>query len=292
MSSIEVKNLWKEYDNQIVLENISLKVPENSFVSLVGPSGCGKSTFLRMLLSQERPTKGEIIMDGTPLAAEPQPDRGVVFQKYSVFPHLTALENVVLGMELEQSPFWGRLFGARRRNALDEAMTYLEGVGLAAARDKYPSQLSGGMQQRLAIAQTLVKKPKVLLLDEPFGALDPGIRSDIHDLMLDIWWEEKMTVFMVSHDLKEAFYLGTRVIAFERPERPESDQERYGAKISFDVALDPAGPIKEKLREEREAQSQDAQLIENILTSKSAQDGLSSKNDDQRDGPLKTEETV
>lgn len=289
MSAIEVNNLWKEYGDQIVLENISLSVPENSFVSLVGPSGCGKSTFLRMLLSQETPTRGEILMDGAPLAPEPQPDRGVVFQRYSVFPHLSALENVAMGMELEKSPFWGRLFGASRRKALDEAMYYLEGVGLQDARDKYPSQLSGGMQQRLAIAQTLVKKPKVLLLDEPFGALDPGIRSDIHDLMLEIWWAEKMTVFMVSHDLKEAFYLGTRVIAFERPARPDGNTERYGAKIGFDVSLDPAGPIKDKLREERETRQQmadDDELIQDVINSKSAQDDLSIQKGEQRDGPV------
>jgi len=277
MSAISVQNLWKEYGDQIVLENISLEVPENSFVSLVGPSGCGKSTFLRMLLSQERPTKGDILMDGQPLPLEPEEERGVVFQKYSVFPHLTALENVMLGMELEKAPFLGRLFGPARRTAQDEAMQYLEGVGLIDARDKYPSQLSGGMQQRLAIAQTLVKKPSVLLLDEPFGALDPGIRSDIHDLMLDIWWREKMTVFMVSHDLKEAFYLGTRVIAFERPNRPASDQNRYGAKIAFDVSLDPAGPIKDKIREQWEAADQDTQshrFIEDTLHTIAAQDDL------------------
>ena len=282
MSEIKVKNLWKEYGDQIILENISLCIPQSSFVSLVGPSGCGKSTFLRLLLSQEQPTKGEIFMAGQPLAAEPQPDRGVVFQHYSVFPHLTALGNVLLVMELEQSPVWGRLFGASRRQSMEKAMSYLQSVGLQDAYDKYPSQLSGGMQQRLAIAQALVKKPKVLLLDEPFAALDPSIRSEIHDLMLEIWWEEKITVFMVSHDLKEAFYLGTRIIAFERPERPDSDKNRYGAKVSFDVTLSPASPIKEKLRKEREAQYEKIDkgvLLEEAISSKSVsvQDDLSGK---------------
>lgn len=270
---IEIKNLWKEYGEQIVLENLSLHFEKNAFVSLVGPSGCGKSTFLRMLLGQESPTRGEILMEGTPLVAEPQPERGVVFQRYSVFPHLTAVQNVALGMELEKAPFAGRLFGAKRRTALEEAMGYLESVGLKDAADKYPTQLSGGMQQRLAIAQALVKKPKILLLDEPFGALDPGIRSDIHDLMLDIWWDEKMTVFMVSHDLKEAFYLGTRIIAFQRPDRPDGATERYGAKVTFDVALEPAGPIKEKLREEREAKARSTEadeMIEEAIHAQSA----------------------
>lgn len=252
MPNIQVRNLWKEYGDQIVLERINMDVAPNSFVSLVGPSGCGKSTFLRMLLSQERPSRGEILIDGEKLPEEPQPDRGVVFQQYSVFPHLTAVQNVALGLELEKAPWTGRLFGAARRNALAEAETLLEGVGLKEARDKYPSQLSGGMQQRLAIAQALAKKPRILLLDEPFGALDPGIRSDIHDLMLSIWWDTKMTVFMVSHDLREAFYLGTRVIAFDR-ERAGNEEEkmRYGARITFDVPLSPSAPIKERIKETR-----------------------------------------
>ncbi|MBB4312243.1 ABC transporter ATP-binding protein [Roseospira marina] len=247
MSRVEVRNLWKEYGDQVVLERISMDVAPHSFVSLVGPSGCGKSTFLRMLLSQETPTRGTILVDGQPLANEPQPDRGVVFQKYSVFPHLTAVENVALGLEFERAPVTGRLFGRARRAALDEAGALLEGVGLAAARGKYPAQLSGGMQQRLAIAQALARKPRILLLDEPFGALDPGIRADIHDLMLSVWWDTRMTVFMVSHDLREAFYLGTRVVAFDRP--TEKDAARFGARITFDIALDPAAPIKERLRE-------------------------------------------
>lgn len=268
---IEIQNLWKEYGDQVVLENISLDFEKNAFVSLVGPSGCGKSTFLRMLLGQEEPSRGDILLEGEPLIAEPQPERGVVFQRYSVFPHLTALQNVMLGMELKQSPLIGKLFGASRRRARDEAMHYLENVGLKEAAEKYPNQLSGGMQQRLAIAQALVKKPKILLLDEPFGALDPGIRSDIHDLMLDIWWDEKMTVFMVSHDLKEAFYLGTRIIAFQRPNRPDSHTEPYGARVTFDVALDPAEPIKEKLKAEREALRQPGETDEMIQEAIEAQ---------------------
>ncbi|MBC7168661.1 ABC transporter ATP-binding protein [Phenylobacterium sp.] len=257
MTTVSIRNLWKEYDGQVVLENISLDVAPHSFVSLVGPSGCGKSTFLRMLLSQETPTRGEILIDGEPLAAEPQPDRGVVFQRYSVYPHLTAVENVALGLELERSPWLGRLFGARRRAVLDEAREALASVGLDAARDKYPAQLSGGMQQRLAIAQALVKKPRILLLDEPFGALDPGIRADIHDLMLGIWWDTRMTVFMVSHDLREAFYLGTRVIAFDRVRQRPEERECYGATITFDLPLDPAAPIKERIR-----QSEGAALLQ------------------------------
>ena len=238
MSTIVFDKVWKEYGDQIVLEKISLTIASRAFVALVGPSGCGKTTFLKMLLGEEAPTQGTITMDGVPLVAEPGPDRGVVFQRYSVFPHLTVLGNVLLGKEFK-SPVAARLFGAARRNAVDEAMALIAEVGLAGSETKYPAQLSGGMQQRLALAQALIMKPKVLLLDEPFGALDPGIRADIHVLMKRLWHETELTVVMVTHDMREAFTLGTRVIAFERPrDRPE-ERERYGALLSRDIDIWP-----------------------------------------------------
>ncbi|UJW85350.1 ABC transporter ATP-binding protein [Devosia sp. SL43] len=238
MSTIVFDKVWKEYGDQIVLEKISLTIASRAFVALVGPSGCGKTTFLKMLLGEEAPTQGTITMDGVPLIAEPGPDRGVVFQRYSVFPHLTVLGNVLLGKEFK-SPVAARLFGAARRNAVDEAMQLIAEVGLAGSETKYPAQLSGGMQQRLALAQALIMKPKVLLLDEPFGALDPGIRAEIHVLMKRLWHETELTVVMVTHDMREAFTLGTRVIAFERPrDRPE-ERERYGALLSRDIDIWP-----------------------------------------------------
>lgn len=239
MSELVISNLWKEYDDQIVLEDVSLKVASRAFVALVGPSGCGKSTFLRMLLGQERPTRGTILLDGKALPGEPGPDRGVVFQRYSVFPHLTVLGNVLLGKEFAASPLSARLFGTARRQAVDEARQIIAEVGLAGSEDKYPAQLSGGMQQRLALAQALFKKPKVLLLDEPFGALDPGIRAEIHTLMKRLWNETQMTVVMVTHDMREAFTLASRVVAFERRrDRPE-EKLRYGATITKDIAIWP-----------------------------------------------------
>ena len=238
MSTIVFDKVWKEYGDQIVLEKISLTIASRAFVALVGPSGCGKTTFLKLLLGEEAPTQGTITMDGVPLIAEPGPDRGVVFQRYSVFPHLTVLGNVLLGKEFK-SPVAARLFGAARHNAVDEAMALIAEVGLAGSEEKYPAQLSGGMQQRLALAQALIMKPKVLLLDEPFGALDPGIRADIHVLMKRLWHETELTVVMVTHDMREAFTLGTRVIAFERPrDRPE-ERERYGALLSRDIEIWP-----------------------------------------------------
>ncbi|MCM2293641.1 ABC transporter ATP-binding protein [Allorhizobium sp. BGMRC 0089] len=239
MSELTIKKLWKEYGDQIVLENVSIDIASRAFVALVGPSGCGKSTFLRMLLGQEQPTQGEILLDGKPLPPEPGPDRGVVFQRYSVFPHLTVLGNVLLGKELSAARFAARLFGQARRSAIDEAHAMIAAVGLAGSEGKYPAQLSGGMQQRLALAQALIMKPRVLLLDEPFGALDPGIRAEIHQLMKTLWHENPMTVVMVTHDMREAFTLATRVVAFERPrDRPE-EKLRYGATITRDISIWP-----------------------------------------------------
>jgi len=239
MSTIRIDRVWKEYGDQIVLEDVSLDIEDRAFVALVGPSGCGKSTFLRMILGQESPTRGEILLDGKVLSPEPGPDRGIVFQRYSVFPHLTVLGNVLIGKELAGSRLIGKLFGAKRHAAVDEARALIADVGLGGTENKYPAQLSGGMQQRLALAQALLMRPKVLLLDEPFGALDPGIRADIHLLMKRLWNETPMTVVMVTHDMREAFTLATRVIAFERPrDRPE-EKLRYGARITRDLPIWP-----------------------------------------------------
>jgi len=238
LTQVTVEKLWKVYGDQTVLENISFDVAPGSFVALVGPSGCGKSTFLRMMLGDEAPSKGRILVDGVPLEAEPSPDRGVVFQKYSVFPHLTALQNVMLGLEFAGSPFAARLFGRAKREARACALDMLQCVGLEQAVHKYPAELSGGMQQRLAIAQALVKKPKILLLDEPFGALDPGIRAEVHEILLSLWREEGMTVFMVTHDLSEAFKLATRVIAFDRRRTRPEELKAYGATVTFDIKVD------------------------------------------------------
>ena len=236
---IEVKNVWKEYGDQVVLERISLTIEPRAFVALVGPSGCGKTTFLKLLLGEERATQGTITLDGKPLSPEPGPDRGVVFQRYSVFPHLTVLGNVLLGKEFSASKVMARLSGAARRAAVEEARGLIAEVGLASSEDKYPAQLSGGMQQRLALAQALIMRPRVLLLDEPFGALDPGIRADIHVLMKRLWNETDLTVVMVTHDMREAFTLATRVIAFERPRAAPADRERYGANLGSDIQVWP-----------------------------------------------------
>lgn len=237
MSAIVFSNVWKEYGDQVVLERLNLSVQSGEFCTIVGASGCGKTTFLRMLLGEETPSRGSIELDGQPLPGEPGPDRGVVFQRYSVFPHLTVLQNVMLGLELKAAPLTGRLFGQSRRTAAASAADMLESVGLTPARDKYPSELSGGMQQRLALAQSLITKPRILLLDEPFGALDPGIRADMHELVLNLWQQTGLTVFMITHDLQEGFYLGTRLLVFDRVRTDAQALDSYGATVTYDLSI-------------------------------------------------------
>ncbi|SNT16730.1 NitT/TauT family transport system ATP-binding protein [Sphingomonas laterariae] len=235
---LSLHDVWVEYGDKIVLERVSLDIAARSFVSVVGPSGAGKSTFLRLILGQEAPTRGEVLLDGKPLRRECDADRGVVFQRYSVFPHLTALQNVMFGRECEQAPVTGRLFGSRRRAAIAEAEAMLEAVGLEHSRHVYPAQMSGGMQQRLAIAQALIKHPRILLLDEPFGALDPGIRLDMHALVTRLWRERGLTIVMVTHDIREAFKLSTRVLAFDKRRHDPHAPHRFGSTATYDVPLD------------------------------------------------------
>jgi NitT/TauT family transport system ATP-binding protein len=162
----------------------------------------------------------------------------VVFQRYSVFPHLDARGNVLFGLECARAPYTGRLFGRARRAALEEADAMLVAVGLGDNGHVYPAQMSGGMQQRLAIAQALVKRPRILLLDEPFGALDPGIRRDMHALITRLWREHALTIAMVTHDIAEAFALATRVLTLDKRRHDPHAPHRYGATAVYDLALD------------------------------------------------------
>jgi len=235
MKQMRLKNIWKEYGSRVVLENVSLEVERGEFISIVGASGCGKTTFFKMLLVEEQPTRGKMQLEGSPWPMEPGADRGVVFQRYSVFPHLTVLENVLLALELQQAAFTVRLFGTARQKALARVHQMLSDVGLSSSLQRYPHELSGGMQQRLALAQSLIREPNILLLDEPFGALDPGIRADMHALLLSLWREKQFTVFMVTHDIKEGFALGTRVLVFDKLRKDPQTPEAYGASISFDL---------------------------------------------------------
>lgn len=234
---IQAKNMWKKYGDNTVLERLNVTVNTGEFITMVGTSGCGKSTFLKMLLGMESPTSGDLLLDGKPIPNEPDQSRGIVFQQYSVFPHLTVLENVILAREFEHSALLGKLFGGKKQKVITEATTLLDSVGLATSIKKYPHELSGGMKQRLAIAQALIRKPRILLLDEPFGALDPGIRADMHQLILTLWREHQLTVFMVTHDLSEGFYLGTRLWVFDKLRRDPHSPEAYGASITYDLPV-------------------------------------------------------
>ena len=235
MSAIVCENVFKSYGPTPVLERVNLDVRSSSFCTIVGASGCGKSTFLRILLGQEVQSSGRILIDGDPLSAEPNPDRGIVFQRYSVFPNLSVLDNLLLAADFMHNSWLARTFGRHRQEARERAEHLLARSGLAEAADRFPAQLSGGMQQRLAIAQTLMNKPKVLLLDEPFGALDPGVREDMQQLLLEFWNEHKMTVFMVTHDISEAFKLGTRLIVFDKVRSDPDFPDAYGATITYDL---------------------------------------------------------
>ncbi|BEU99606.1 ATP-binding cassette domain-containing protein [Novosphingobium olei] len=234
---LSLRDVWVEYGDKIVLEKVELDFEAGSFVSIVGPSGAGKSSLLRVILGQEVPTRGRILLDGELLTPECGPDRGVVFQRYSVFPHLSALGNAVFGLECEKAPLMARLFGTARKAAEAQAAEMLAAVGLGDAMHLYPAQMSGGMQQRLAIAQALLKRPRILLLDEPFGALDPGIRADMHALITQLWRDYSLTVIMVTHDIREAFSLGTRVLALDKRRHDPHAPHRFGATAVYDLAL-------------------------------------------------------
>jgi NitT/TauT family transport system ATP-binding protein len=248
VSFVTVKGVFQTYGNRPIIERINVDVDEGEFISIVGASGCGKSTFLRLLLAQERPSRGEISIAGAPPAKEPGLDRGIVFQRYSVFPHMTVRENIVAGESFRRG--WGRFWGAERRAALARADNTLARIGLDHVADQYPATLSGGMQQRLAIGQALVARPRVLLLDEPFGALDPGTRLAMHDFLTDLRGETGMTVFMVTHDLEEAFKLGDRVLVFDKPRWDPQDPNLNGATITYDFDARDGGIPFQTLKEE------------------------------------------
>ncbi|KUL96839.1 sulfonate ABC transporter ATP-binding protein [Bosea sp. WAO] len=192
----------------------SLKVADNDFITILGPSGCGKSTLLRIIGGLETASEGKILLDGAPVTG-PGADRGFVFQSYTLFPWLTVVQNIAFGL---------REKGVSERERLDIARKWAERVGLAGFVDHFPKQLSGGMQQRTAIARALANDPKILLLDEPFGALDNQTRALMQEMLLGIWEREQKTVLFVTHDIEEAIFVGSRVVVMSaRPGRIKAD---------------------------------------------------------------------
>ncbi len=236
-SIIYIENLYKSYGNKVVLDDIDLAVKSGEIVTVVGPSGCGKSTLLRLILGQEFPSSGILLIEGED-AGFADSTRGIVYQKYSLFPNRTVLGNVLEGSRLS-IPFRERR--KKRKKLEDRAVFFLEKMGLADHLHKYPHELSGGMRQRVAIAQALVMKPKIVLMDEPFGALDPGTRENMQLFLLELWEEMQMTIFFVTHDLEEAVFLGTRILALSQyytdDRMGEQGMKKHGAKIVFDCAL-------------------------------------------------------
>ncbi len=194
----------------VALEDLSLEVPNKQFAVIVGPSGCGKSSLLNLIAGLSRTTRGTCSVDGREVR-DPGADRGMVFQNYSLFPWLTVLGNVEFGLALKGMPVAERI---------ERAESYVAAVGLSGFEKAYPNQLSGGMKQRVAIARALANDPEVLLMDEPFGALDSQTRSVMQELLLDIWEREHKTVLFVTHDIDEALFLGDTVYVMSaRPGR-------------------------------------------------------------------------
>jgi NitT/TauT family transport system ATP-binding protein len=226
---LRTTNLTRQYGRRLtVFENLSIDVADKQFVAIIGPSGCGKSSLLRILDGLDRPTSGSIEIDGRPVTG-PGAGRAMVFQGSDLFPWRTALENVAFGLEMQ---------GRARRERLDIARRYIEKVGLSGFADAYPHQLSGGMQQRVGIARALAVSPEILLMDEPFGALDLQTRDLMQDELLRIWQTDRKTVLFVTHSIEEAIYLSDRIIVLSP--RP--------AQVQRDIAVPFARPRNEDLK--------------------------------------------
>jgi nitrate/nitrite transport system ATP-binding protein len=192
----------------VALQDISLSIEKNTFVSIIGPSGCGKSTLLNLLAGLDRPSVGQILVNGERVRG-PGPDRGIIFQNYALMPWLTALGNVEYAVETACS-------GLSRGQAKERAREYLAMVGLDRAMHRFPKQLSGGMKQRVAIARALSISPSILLMDEPFGALDALTRSYLQEEVLRIWEDRRVTVVLITHSIEEALLLSDQIVLMSR----------------------------------------------------------------------------
>jgi NitT/TauT family transport system ATP-binding protein len=246
---VEFHKVTKRFGSFTVVRDINFVVEDRpdkgEFICILGPSGCGKSTVLRLIagLRPHHPaTEGKVLVLGKPVET-PGPDRGMVFQDYTSFDNRTVEDNVAFGLECR---------GVRSQERRERAREWIRKVGLDVDRDatKYPGELSGGMRQRVAIARTLILSPRIILMDEPFGALDPGTRLNMQALLVDLWREAQATVFFVTHSIEEAVYLGDRVYIFSSspgtilrelavppPDRPpkEMQRERSFVDLCFDI---------------------------------------------------------
>ncbi|MCR5494005.1 MAG: ABC transporter ATP-binding protein [Treponema sp.] len=228
-SKIYVKDVNKIYysakGQTLAMQNVNLNVLENEFVCIVGPSGCGKSTLLRMIAGLDEISGGQIVIQDKEIIG-PGPDRGMVFQSYTLFPWMNVADNIKFALKLKKMP------KAEQEEIVDK---YLKIIGLEKFRKAYPKELSGGMKQRVAIARALANSPEVLLMDEPFSALDPQTKADMQLLMRQIWQVEKPTVLFVTHDIEEAVFLATKI--FVLSSRPGSVKEEVPIYLPYERDL-------------------------------------------------------
>ncbi|HEY2925690.1 ABC transporter ATP-binding protein [Piscinibacter sp.] len=252
MSRLSLRGVGRSFDGvrggapTVALQPSTLDVASNDFITILGPSGCGKSTLLRIVAGLDAPSTGEVLLDGEAVRG-PGAERGMVFQSYTLFPWLTVRENICFGL---------REKGLPAAQQAEIAQRFIAEVGLAGFESHHPKQLSGGMQQRVALARALANDPKILLLDEPFGALDNQTRALMQELLLSIWELHKKTVLFVTHDIDEAIFMANRCIVFSaRPGR-----------IKRELAIDLAYPRHYTLKTTPRFSELKAQLTEDIRT--------------------------
>ncbi len=259
---LRVNNLGKTFDSVKgavqALKQVSFEVHRREFVSIIGPSGCGKSTLIRILAGLEEHSAGEILLDGREVNG-PGPERGMVFQGYTLFPWLTVLKNVMFGLEVSATSN-----GITGNTKEQEARDWIKMVGLTDFADSYPHELSGGMKQRVAIARALANRPRILLMDEPFGALDAQTRAKMQSYLLQIWKNVDVTIIFITHDLDEAIYLSDRIVVLkanpgeiqeiievpvEHPRSPEQflSQEFLATKKRLEELIHPPREAEEML---------------------------------------------
>ena len=216
---VDFQNVWLAYNDELLAQNhfavedINLQVKQGEFIAIVGPSGCGKSTFMKLTTGLKKPSKGQIMVDGQPVTG-PLKISGMAFQAPSLLPWRTTLDNVLLPLEIVE-PFRSE-FKQRKPEFVERARKLLQTVGLGGYEDKFPWQLSGGMQQRASICRALIHEPKMLLLDEPFGALDAFTREELWCILRDLWTEQKFNVILVTHDLRESVFLADTVYVMSK----------------------------------------------------------------------------
>lgn len=254
---LKVQNLSKIYESTngatTALENVNLEVRESEFVMIVGPSGCGKTTLINIIGGLDEASEGEVLLDGEKVSG-PGADRGMVFQGYSLFPWLTVSKNVEFGLKMK---------GISAAKRAEEAQKYIELVGLKGFENALPKQLSGGMKQRAAIARTLANEPEVLLMDEPFGALDAQTRVVMQELLADISRRTRTTILFITHDIDEAVLLGDRIYVMSR--RPGTIREAItvdipGERTHNSLVLPEFLETKKKIMDMLWQESQDAAI--------------------------------